>query len=111
MRIRPPRVVLRRRAQNVRCSVFKLSGKSALLCAVLPIGLLAAGCSSIEGIGAEGYHEVVAGNWPAAKADFQEDYKEAPEHPVAQFNIGTAYHHDGDISGADKMFSEAVISG
>ena len=91
--------------------MLKFSGRSALICAVLPIGLLAAGCSAFEGIGAEGYHEVVAGNWPAAKADFQADYQGAPEHPVAQFNIGTAYHHDGDIAGADKMFSEAVISG
>jgi len=91
--------------------MFKLSGKSTLLCAVMPIGLLMAGCSSFTGLGSEGYHEVVAGNWPAAKASFQDDYKEFPNHPIAQFNIGTAYHHDGDVNGADKMFSEAVISG
>ena len=91
--------------------MFKLSGRSALICAILPIGLLATGCSSIEGIGAEGFHHVVAGNWQAAKADFSDDYKMAPDHPVAQFNIGTAYHHDGDINGADRMFSQAVISG
>jgi hypothetical protein len=98
-------------AKCERCSMFKLSGKSALLCAVLPIGLLAAGCSSIDGIGSAGFHEVVAGNWPAAKADFQEDYQYAPNHPVAQFNIATAYHHDGDVNAADRMFSQAVISG
>jgi hypothetical protein len=91
--------------------MFKLSGKSALLCAVLPIGLLAAGCSSIEGIGAEGFHHVVAGNWPAAKVNFEQDYREVPNHPVTQFNMGATYHHDGDINTADKMFSEAVISG
>jgi hypothetical protein len=91
--------------------MFKRSGRSALICAVLPIGLLAAGCASIEGIGSEGFHEVVAGNWPAAKADFEQDYKYAPNHPVTQFNIGTAYHHDGDIKAADSMFSQAVISG
>jgi hypothetical protein len=91
--------------------MFKLSGRNALICAVLPIGLLAAGCASFGGIGSEGYHEVVAGNWPAAKADFEQDYKDAPSHPVAQFNIGTAYHHDGEINTADRMFSEAVISG
>jgi hypothetical protein len=91
--------------------MFKLSGRSAVICALLPIGLLATGCSSLEGIGSEGFHEVVAGNWTAAKVDFQQDFKYAPDHPVAQFNIGTAYHHDGDINTADRMFSQAVISG
>ena len=91
--------------------MFKLSGRSAMICAVLPIGLLAAGCSSIEGMGSEGFHEVVAGNWPAAKSDFEQDYKYAPNHPVAQFNMGAAYHHDGKINAADGMFSQAVISG
>jgi len=91
--------------------MFKLSGRSALLCAILPIGLLTAGCSMVEGIGAEGFHDVEHGNWQSAKVNFEQDYKMAPEHPVAQFNIGTALHHDGDINTADKMFSEAVISG
>ena len=104
-------MVLRRRAQNVRCFVLKLLGRSALICAVLPLGLAAAGCTVFEGIGAEGFHDVEAGNWQSAKVNFEQDYKSAPEHPVAQFNIGTAYHHDGDIATADKMFSEAVISG
>jgi hypothetical protein len=81
------------------------------MCAALPIGLMTSGCSVFQGIGAEGYHEAEAGNWQAARADFEADYKGSPEHPVAQFNIGTAYHHDGDVTGADKMFSEAVISG
>jgi hypothetical protein len=91
--------------------MVKLLAKFALISAALPVALFAAGCSSIEGMGAEGFHEVVAGNWPAAKADFAEDYKYNPQHPIAQFNIGTAYHHDGDVNGADRMFSEAVISG
>jgi len=90
------------------CPVFKFSGKSSLICAVLPIGLLAAGCS---GIGRSGLREVVAGNWPAAKADFEQDYKGAPYHPIAQFNMGATYHHDGDVNTADKMFSQAVLSG
>ena len=90
--------------------MFKLSGRCALICAVLPIGLLAAGCSSFGGMGSEGYHEVVAGNWPAAKADFEQDYRSAPNHPIAQFNMGTAYHHSGEVNTADRMFSEAVMS-
>jgi len=91
--------------------MFRLSGRSALICAILPIGMMAAGCTAIEGVGAEGFHEVVAGNWPAAKADFEQDYKADPNHPVTQFNMGATYHHDGNINQADRMFSEAVISG
>ena len=91
--------------------MFKFSGRSALIFAVLPLGLLAPGCSVFEGMGSEGYHEVVAGNWPAAKVEFEQDYKYAPNHPVAQFNIGAAHHHDGNINSADSMFSQAVISG
>jgi hypothetical protein len=91
--------------------MFKLPGRSALIFAVLPIGLLAPGCSVFEGIGAEGYHEVVAGNWPAARADFEQDYKYAPNHPVAQFNMGAAHHHAGELNEAHNLFSAAVISG
>lgn len=88
--------------------MFERSCKSALIFAVLPIGLLTAGCG---GIGSEGFHEVVAGNWPAAKVNFEEDLKDYPTHPVAQFNMGAAHQHDGDINGANNMFSQAVISG
>jgi hypothetical protein len=91
--------------------MFKLSGTSALMCAVLPFGLLAGGCSAIEGIGAEGFHEVEAGNWQAAKADFEQDYKYAPGHPVAQFNMAATHHHFGEVDTAHKLFAEAVISG
>src|SRR5262249_18524810 len=104
-------MVLRRRARNARCFMFKLTGRCAWMCAVLPLGLLAAGCSSMGGMGSEGFHEVVAGNWQAARADFEQDYKYDPGHPVAQFNIGTSYHHFGEVNAADRMFSEAVISG
>src|SRR5690242_1847190 len=110
-RIRPPRMILRRPARNARCFMFKLSGTRALMCAVLPLSLLAAGCSAIEGMGAEGFHEVEAGNWQAARADFEQDYKYAPGHPVAQFNMAATHHHFGDVNTADKLFSEAVISG
>jgi hypothetical protein len=89
--------------------MFSLSAKGALICAVLPLGLLTSGCST--GMGAAGVHDVVAGNWTAAKEDFNEDYRNDPEHPIAVFNMGTAYHHDGDIDKADSMFSEAVQRG
>jgi hypothetical protein len=101
----------RRDRQQDRCSMFKISKKGALLCAVLPIGLLAAGCSSIDGIGYAGSHEVVAGNWTAATTDFNRDYRDNPDHPIAVFNMGAAYHHDGDVGKADNMFSEAVERG
>jgi len=92
--------------------MLKLSGRSALLmCAVLPIGLLGAGCSFVEGMGAEGFHEAKAGNWQAAKVEFAQDYQYAPNHPIAQFNMGTAYHHEGNLKDAHKLFSQAVISG
>jgi hypothetical protein len=83
--------------------------KGALICAVLPIGLAASGCSM--GIGQAGSKQVVAGNWGAAKADFHADYAAYPEHPIAVFNMGATDHHDGDISHADTLFSEAVQRG
>jgi hypothetical protein len=82
--------------------------KGALLCAVLPIGLAVSACS---GVGEAGMHHVVAGNWPAAKEDFAKDYQNDPTHPVAVFNMGATYHHDGDIDKADSMFHEAVERG
>jgi tetratricopeptide (TPR) repeat protein len=88
--------------------MFNFSPKGALICAMLPIGLLASGCS---GMGQAGFHNVVAGNWPAAKEDFTEDYTNHPEHPIAIFNMGATYHHDGDLDKADTMFSEAVERG
>jgi hypothetical protein len=93
--------------------MFKSSAKAALMCAVFPIGLLASGCTGmgVGGVGNAGLHEVVAGNWTAAKTDFNEDYRNQPEHPIAVFNMGTAYHHDGDVDKADAMFSEAVQRG
>ena len=32
-------------------------------------------------------------------------------HPIAVFNMGATYHHDGDVNKADNMFSDAVIRG
>ncbi|HWY60726.1 MAG TPA: hypothetical protein VNW15_02380 [Rhizomicrobium sp.] len=88
--------------------MFKLSAKGAVICAILPVGFLLSGCG---GMGSSGFHDVVAGNWTAAKEDFNEDYRDNPDHPIAVFNMGTAYHHDGDIDKASSMFSEAVIRG
>lgn len=88
--------------------MFKLSAKGALLCAVLPLALATSGCS---GIGEAGFHNVVAGNWSAARENFSEDYQNHPEHPIAVFNMGATYHHDGDVNKADSMFSEAVQRG
>ncbi len=62
-------------------------------------------------MGEAGFHDVVAGNWDAARVEFKDDYRGNPEHPVAVFNMGATYHHDGDINQADAMFSEAVIRG
>ena len=89
--------------------MIKLNRKSALLiCAVMPMGLLVSGCGAV---GYAGYKDVVAGNWTAAKEDFSEDYSKLPDHPIAQFNMGASYHHDGDINKADTMFSQAVVTG
>jgi hypothetical protein len=82
--------------------------KGALICAALPVGLMTAGCS---GIGEAGTHDVEAGNWSAAKVAFADDYQGNPDHPIAVFNMGTAYRHDGDINQASSMFSEAAVKG
>ena len=95
-------------AECDRCSMFKFPKSAFVMCAVLPVGLMTSGCN---GMGNAGFHEVVAGNWDAARADFSQDYSQAPNHPIAQFNMGATYHHDGDINKADNMFSEAVVNG
>ena len=82
--------------------------KGALLCTVLPLGLMTSGCM---GMGEAGVHDVQAGNWPAAKEDFNHDDQSDPAHPIAVFNMGATYHHDGDIDKADTMFHEAVERG
>jgi hypothetical protein len=93
--------------------MFKISARGALICAVLPIGLMTAGCSNTgeQPIGLAGVNAVVAGNWPVAKQDFNQDYSTHPEHPIAVFNKGTAYHYDGNVDQADTMFSEAAVRG
>jgi len=85
----------------------------ALVCAVLPMGLLLSGCAIFtgDGIGMAGIHDIQRGDWQAAKADFNEDYVNHPEHPIAVFNMGDSYHHDGVLTQADAKFSEAAAIG
>ena len=94
--------------------MFKRSVKGVLLCAVLPIGLLASGSAiarTNDGVGNAGAHEDLAGDWTAARADFDKDYRDHPDHPIAVFNMGYAVRHDGDVDKGDALFSEAVIRG
>ena len=92
-----------------------MSKKYALILAALPIGLMVSGCSmetrDAPGIGLTGVHEVVAGNWDAARASFNADYSSNSSHPIAVFNEGVTIHHDGNVDKADTLFSEAVIRG
>ena len=87
--------------------------KAAAICALLPIGLMTSGCAieGFGGVGEAGVHQVVAGNWNAAKADFAEDYQDNPDHPIAIFNMGTAYRHDDNLDKSTPMFSEAAVKG
>ena len=92
--------------------MLNLWKKGALVCVALPIGLLMSGCSSYDaGMGEKGVAEVKAGNWQAAREDFTSDYSRHPEHPIAVFNMGDTYHHDGNLQLADAKFSDAVTIG
>jgi hypothetical protein len=93
--------------------MFNIIKPAALACAVLPLGLFMSGCALFtgDGIGMAGVHHVEAGNWQAARVDFAKDYSEHPEHPIAVFNAGDSYHHDGDIVQADAKFSDAAAIG
>jgi hypothetical protein len=92
--------------------MLNLWKKGALACAALPIGLLMSGCSSYNaGMGEKGVAEVRAGNWQAAREDFTADYSRHPQHPIAVFNMGDTYHHDGNIQLADAKFGDAVVIG
>jgi len=87
--------------------------KGALVCAVMPVGLFVCGCSSTydAGMGEKGVAEVKSGNWQAAREDFTSEYSRYPNHPIAVFNMGDTYHHDGNIQLADAKFSDAVTIG
>ncbi len=90
------------------------SSKTTLILAALPIALMTSACSSggmFGGMGEAGFHDVQAGNWDGARVEFARDYQNYPQHPVAVFNMGVTYHHDGDTAKADTLFSDAVIKG
>jgi hypothetical protein len=84
--------------------------KGALICAILPIGFLSAGCS-LMGEGDPGYGEFKRGDYAQAKTDFTHDINNRPNSPVAQFNIGDSYRQEGDNTRADGMFRQAAADG
>ena len=63
------------------------------------------------GVGTAGVNDVIAGNWDGARIEFNRDYQDKPEHPIAVFNLGVTHQHDGDIGKADALFSEAAVRG
>ena len=85
--------------------------KGALICALLPIGILASGCAVLEGEGHPGYDEFKAGNYEQAKVDFRHDIDKRPNSVIAQFNMGDSYRHDGDSGQADNMFHAVAADG
>ena len=102
-----------RAAYAIGVTMFKPFMRSGSLLAVLPACLLACGCSVIggSGLGEAGAHDVVAGNWDGARAEFTSDYQYKPHHPITVFNMGASYHHFGDTDKADTFFREAVVIG
>jgi hypothetical protein len=95
------------------CFMFNRYTKSALICAVLPIGLFASGCmeSYHPGLGERGFREYAKGNYSQSKVDFVNDYQNHAGSPLTQFNMGATYHQEGDIKQADGMYSQAAASG
>jgi tetratricopeptide (TPR) repeat protein len=91
--------------------MFKHYRKGALICALLPIGLLMGGCSTVMGEGNPGYSEFEHGNYAEAKADFTKDLNNRPNSPYSQFNMGDSYRQEGDNIRADGMFHEAAANG
>jgi tetratricopeptide (TPR) repeat protein len=108
---------------RIRCSMVNRYTKGALICAMLPIGLFAAGCttssrhetntavSSNPGLGEDGFKAFQAGDYSEAKAEFASDYREHSESPLTQFNMGAAYRQEGDHSKANSMYSQAAAGG
>jgi hypothetical protein len=93
------------------CFMLNRYAKGALICAVLPIGLLASGCSWGLGLGNPGYGEFAAGNYEQSKVDFANDFQRYPDNPLTNFNMGATYHQEGNVPRADVMYSEAAASG
>ncbi|HUO01401.1 MAG TPA: hypothetical protein VMU31_01380 [Rhizomicrobium sp.] len=82
-----------------------------MICVVLPLGLLAGGCADLRPIGQPGYDEFKAGDYQAANASFRSDMDHFPNSQIAQFNMGDAYHHDGEVGQADGMFHQVAADG
>lgn len=85
--------------------------RGALICAVLPLGLLAGGCADLRPIGQPGYDEYKAGNYEKANVSFRRDMDRYPDSTIAQFNMGDSYHHEGDSGKADGMFHQVAADG
>lgn len=85
--------------------------RGTLICAVLPLGLLTAGCADLRPIGQPGYDQAQAGDYQRANASFRRDMERYPDSTIAQFNMGDAYHHDGDTGKADGMYHQVAADG
>jgi hypothetical protein len=85
--------------------------RGALICAVLPLGLLAGGCADLRPIGQPGYDQFKAGEFDRANVSFRRDMDHYPNSTIAQFNMGDSYHHDGSTDKADGMFHQVAADG
>jgi TolA-binding protein len=85
--------------------------RGVLICAVLPLGLLAGGCADLRPIGQPGYDQFKAGEYEKANVSFHRDMDRYPDSTIAQFNMGDAYHHDGATDKADGMFHTVAADG
>ena len=85
--------------------------RGTLLCAVLPLSLLAGGCADLRPIGQPGYDQFKAGEYEKADVSFHRDMDRYPDSTIAQFNMGDAYHHDGNADKADGMFHQVAANG
>jgi len=94
------------------CFMLNRYKKGALICAILPIGFLAAGCSLLGAPeGSPGYGEFKHGDYAQAKIDFTNDINNRPNSIIAQFNIGDSYRQEGDNTRADGMFHQVAADG
>lgn len=103
--------IIPRYSRREWCVMLNRYTRGTLLCVVLPLGLIAGGCSAIRPIGQPGYDETKAGDYQAASASFRHDFQQYPDSTVAQFNMGDAYHHEGDTAKADGMFHQVAADG
>jgi hypothetical protein len=85
--------------------------RGVLICAVLPLGLLAGGCADLRPIGQPGYDEFKAGDYQRANVSFRRDMDRYPDSTIAQFNMGDSYHQVGDGEKADGMFHTVAADG